>query len=56
MHERGLKLGIYQAIGPTTCAKFPGSYEHYEQDAESFASWNVDYLKVRKTNKLLKLF
>ncbi|XP_032084011.1 alpha-galactosidase A [Thamnophis elegans] len=45
VHAKGLKLGIYADIGNRTCAGFPGSYGHYEQDAETFASWEVDLLK-----------
>lgn len=52
MHERGLKLGLYTSAGSTTCSSggrpynIPGSYGHYAQDAESFASWGVDYVKI----------
>ena len=28
-----------------TCAKREGSYGHERQDAESYATWGVDYLK-----------
>ncbi|XP_070615926.1 alpha-galactosidase A [Erythrolamprus reginae] len=45
VHSKGLKLGIYADVGNRTCAGFPGSYGHYEQDAETFASWGVDLLK-----------
>lgn len=45
LHERGLKLGIYTSPGPTSCAGFIGSYGHEEQDARTFASWDVDYVK-----------
>ncbi len=45
IHARGLKLGIYSSPGPRTCAKFEGSYGHEEQDARTYASWDVDYLK-----------
>jgi len=45
MHSRGLKLGIYSSPGPRTCAGYPGSYGHEEQDAGTFAAWGVDYLK-----------
>jgi alpha-galactosidase len=29
-----------------TCEKRPGSYEHEAQDARTYASWGVDYVKV----------
>jgi alpha-galactosidase len=46
VHSLGLKLGIYEDAGTATCAGFPGSYGHYAQDAQTFASWGVDYLKL----------
>lgn len=46
MHSRGLKLGIYEDYGTRTCAGFPGSYLHEKVDAETFADWKVDYLKL----------
>ncbi|MFE5581885.1 NEW3 domain-containing protein [Kitasatospora sp. NPDC056531] len=45
VHAKGLKLGIYESAGTLTCAGFPGSLGHEQQDADSFASWGVDYLK-----------
>lgn len=45
IHSLGLKFGIYSCAGALTCAKYPGSYEHEFTDAETFASWGVDYLK-----------
>jgi alpha-galactosidase len=45
VHSKGLKLGIYSSPGPRTCAEYPGSYGHEEQDAKTFAAWGVDYLK-----------
>jgi alpha-galactosidase len=45
VHARGLKLGIYSSPGPKTCAGYAGSYGHEVQDAETYASWGVDYLK-----------
>lgn len=46
VHARGLKLGIYEDVGTKTCAGYPGSYGHVQQDADSFASWGVDFVKV----------
>lgn len=46
LHSRGLKLGMYADYGTHTCAGYPGSINHMEQDAKSFAGWGVDYLKV----------
>jgi alpha-galactosidase len=52
LHARGLKFGIYQAPLEKTCAQgggtFPGatgSLGHEYEDARTFASWGVDYLK-----------
>ncbi len=45
VHSRGLKLGIYSSPGPTTCAGFPGSFGHEQQDAATYAEWGIDYLK-----------
>jgi alpha-galactosidase len=45
VHALGLRLGIYEDAGTTTCAHFPGSYGHEAQDAATFASWGVDYVK-----------
>jgi alpha-galactosidase len=45
VHSKGLKLGIYSGPGPRTCAGYPASYGHEEQDAKSFAAWGIDYLK-----------
>ncbi|NXB27698.1 AGAL galactosidase, partial [Eulacestoma nigropectus] len=45
VHSKGLKLGIYSDVGNKTCAGFPGSYNHYDLDAQTFASWGVDLLK-----------
>ncbi|KAI6676725.1 hypothetical protein NL676_037521 [Syzygium grande] len=46
VHERGLKLGIYSDAGIQTCSmRMPGSLGYEEQDAKTFASWGIDYLK-----------
>ncbi len=45
IHSKGLKFGIYSSPGPRTCAEYPGSYGHEDQDAMTFAAWGVDYLK-----------
>ncbi|CAM6043247.1 unnamed protein product [Sphagnum compactum] len=45
VHSKGLKLGIYSDAGFFTCAQQPGSLGHENQDAQTFASWDVDYLK-----------
>ncbi len=45
IHSKGLKLGIYSSPGPKTCAGYEGSFNHEEQDAKTYASWGIDYLK-----------
>ena len=45
IHSKGLKFGIYSSPGPRTCADYPGSYGHEQQDANTFAAWGVDFLK-----------
>ncbi|KAL9651824.1 hypothetical protein ABK040_000172 [Willaertia magna] len=42
----GLKLGIYSDVGKKTCQGRPGSFEHYEIDAKTFAEWGIQYLKL----------
>jgi len=52
VHALGLKFGIYEAIGTRTCQGLPGSggttaaASHYAQDAQTFASWGVDFVKI----------
>jgi len=46
VHSLGLKLGIYASAGMATCSGRPGSYGHYAQDADAFASWGVDFVKL----------
>jgi len=45
VHSKGLKIGIYSGPGTKTCAGFPASLGHEEQDAETYAEWGIDYLK-----------
>lgn len=52
VHDRGLKFGLYGDRGTETCAHYnaktqaqSGSYGREQLDAETFASWGVDYLK-----------
>lgn len=51
VHSKGLKLGIYSDAGLQTCSQtMPGSLGHEDQDAKTFASWGVDYLKYDNCN------
>ena len=45
LHSNGLKLGIYSSPGDHTCGGYLGTLDHEEQDARTWASWGVDYLK-----------
>ena len=45
VHARGLTFGIYSDAGLKTCGGEPGSLGYEEQDARTFASWGVDFLK-----------
>eukprot|EP00750_Incisomonas_marina_P004771 INCI13497.5.p1 GENE.INCI13497.5~~INCI13497.5.p1 ORF type:complete len:181 (-),score=21.74 INCI13497.5:69-611(-) len=49
VHGLGLKFGLYTSVGDKTChgGWSPGSYGHYTEDANLFASWGVDYVKAR---------
>jgi alpha-galactosidase len=47
IHAKGLKAGIYTDAGPYipgSCGL--GSYGHYQTDADTFASWGFDAVKV----------
>lgn len=47
VHARGLKLGIYGDLGTLTCGGYPGTtLDHVKQDAQRFAEWGVDMLKL----------
>jgi alpha-galactosidase len=51
VHSKGLKLGIYSDAGYQTCSnKMPGSLGYEQKDADTFASWNIDYLKYDNCN------
>lgn len=50
VHEKGLKLGIYSDRGSATCGGFAASGDHEPEDAQTFASWGVDYLKYDSCN------
>ena len=45
VHSKGLKLGIYSDAGGKTCGGRPGSRGHEYQDAVTYASWGIDYVK-----------
>ena len=45
IHNLGLKAGLYSSPGPWTCGGCTGSWQHEQQDAETYAKWGFDYLK-----------
>lgn len=45
VNERGIKLGIYSSNGTHTCEDYPASLLHERIDAETFASWGIEYFK-----------
>ena len=50
VHSKGLKRGIYSDAAQLTCGGCTASYGFEEQDARTFASWGVDYLKYDYCN------
>jgi alpha-galactosidase len=45
VHSKGLKLGIYSDAAPLTCGGYTASLNFEDEDARTFASWGIDYLK-----------
>jgi alpha-galactosidase len=56
IHQHGLMFGLYSSAGTSTCEPlqenrgFPGGLGHEKDDAATFASWGVDYLKYDNCN------
>jgi alpha-galactosidase len=47
LHQHGLLAGIYTDAGPSGCERRGvGSLGHYQQDADAFAEWGFDAVKV----------
>eukprot|EP01084_Bolivina_argentea_P003389 6352_1 len=53
LHAMDFKFGLYTSAGSNTCSGGqrtnchpPGSFGHYQQDAQTFAEWEVDYVKL----------
>src|SRR5262249_11390313 len=54
IHARGLRAGIYTDAGANGCAgdnqgsgpSKPGGKDHYQQDADQFAAWGFDAVKI----------
>jgi alpha-galactosidase len=45
LHQNGFKFGLHNCAGAKTCAGYPGGWGHEFQDALTYASWGLDYLK-----------
>ena len=41
-----MKFGIYEDYGTYTCGGYPGVLGYLETDADTFAEWEVDYVKL----------
>lgn len=50
VHSLGLKFGLYSDAGNATCDQRPGSLGYEKNDANTYASWGVDYLKYDNCN------
>ncbi|KAH8895427.1 glycoside hydrolase [Thozetella sp. PMI_491] len=50
IHRMGLEFGLYGCAGTKTCAGYPGSEGYEQQDADTLASWGVDYWKYDNCN------
>ena len=46
VHGKGLKLGLYSAASSVVCSGRVGSLYNEALDAETFAEWGIDYVKV----------
>jgi len=46
-HSKGLTFGLYTCAGTYTCSgHLPGSKDHWTEDANVFAEWEVDFVKM----------
>ncbi|MGN0989670.1 MAG: alpha-galactosidase [Eubacteriales bacterium] len=45
IHSKGLKFGMYSCAGRWTCAGYPASLDQEFIDAQTFADFDVDFLK-----------
>lgn len=50
IHSLGLKFGLYQDYGTKTCGGYPGVLGNEQLDAQTFADWGVDYVKLDGCN------
>jgi alpha-galactosidase len=47
-----LRFGLYSDAGTNTCAGRPGGWTYETIDAQTYASWNVSFLKYDNCNNL----
>jgi alpha-galactosidase len=45
VHGKGLKIGLYSSPGPWTCGGCVASWQHEDEDAQTYGAWGFDYLK-----------
>lgn len=45
IHSKNLKIGLYTARAPRTCAGFAGSCHFEHVDAAQWTNWTIDYMK-----------
>lgn len=50
LKAQGFHVGIYEDAGNLTCGGYPGSFGHEALDAQTFAAWGIDYLKLDGCN------
>jgi len=46
VHNAGMKFGLYESAGTMTCQGLAGSMGMEWFDAQVFAEWDIDFLKV----------
>ena len=46
VHALGLRFGIYSSLGTKTCLGRPGTLGYETQDADTYALWGVDLVKM----------
>ena len=44
-------FGIYESSGTKTCQQYAGTLGNEWTDAQTFAAWEVDYLKVSEQRR-----
>lgn len=47
IHGLGLKIGLYGAASAVTCGTMPGQLYHEDLDAQTYATWGIDYRELK---------